>query len=187
MKNATKAVIAGVAGIALLTGGAGSLAYWQQTQNGSSVSITSGTLSFGTFSDSTGWMLQQNAANVVPAQTNASAVVYSGQKIVPGDVLTKTISVPVNITGQNNRATFTLGQVTPATSGLDGVLNIATTVNGSASPTANILASGGASQTVTVTVTITFPWGSADLTTNTQNQTTAFQAKYTLTQVPIGN
>lgn len=190
MRNATKAVIAGVAGIALLTGGAGSLAYWQQAQNGSQVAITSGTLSFGAIADGTGWTLQQNAAGVSPAQSNASAVTYDPTtvKIVPGDTLTKTISVPVSITGTNNKATFTLGQLTPTpASGLDGVLTYATKVNGTTGTTATVLASGGASQTIPVQIVITFPWGTADSTVTTQGQTTSFQATYTLTQVPIGN
>jgi alternate signal-mediated exported protein len=179
MRSVTKAVLAGAAGIALLAGGAGSLAFWTDTKSGSAVTIASGDLSLGTITDSSGWTIQQNAAGVPTPQTAAVAYVPGTTLVVPGDVLTKTVAVPVSISGLNNKATLTVTNTTAPTNALSGVLVAAiTSVNGVAGGTATLTSANNG--TVNVVYTVTIPW-TADNTIKLG--TTSFQASYTLTQV----
>jgi alternate signal-mediated exported protein len=180
MRNVTKAVIAGVAGVALLAGGAGSLAFWTDTKTGSSITISSGDLSLGTITDSTGWTIIQNATGVSPAQTVAVAYVPGTTLVVPGDVLSKTVAVPVSISGLNNHATLVVtGATTPSNALSTALTAVVTSVNGVAGGTAELTAAN--SGTVNVVFTVTIPW----TTTNTAKLlTTNFQATYTLTQIP---
>jgi alternate signal-mediated exported protein len=179
MRNVTKAVIAGVAGVALLAGGAGSLAFWTDTKTGSSIAIASGDLSLGTIADSTGWTIQQNAAGVPVPQTSAVAYVPGTTLVVPGDVLSKTVAVPVNISGLDNKATLVVTGATTTSNALSSQLTaVVTSVNGVAGGTASLTAADDG--TVNVVFTVTIPWS----TDNTARVlTTNFQATYTLTQV----
>jgi alternate signal-mediated exported protein len=181
MKNATKAVIAGVAGLALLTGGAGSLAYWNDTKAGSSVTIQSGTLSLGTIADGS-WTLQQNSSDLPNGTTASGTTPYVGGTtlIVPGDTLTQTVSVPVTITGTDNKARITVSGATSGTgTALAAVLTPTISVAGGGT-TALVTTSGN----VSVKVTITFPWGTA-VDNTTKLQTTAYQLTYTVQQIPF--
>ena len=179
MRNVTKAVIAGVAGVALLAGGAGSLAFWTDTKSGSSVAIASGDLSLGSIADGTGWTIEQAAAGVPVPQTVPVAYVPGTTLVVPGDVLTKTVAVPVNITGLNNKATLLVSGLTTVSNALATQLTAAvTSVNGVPGGTAPLTAADNGN--VNVVFTITIPW-TADNTTKVL--TTDFQATYTLTQV----
>jgi alternate signal-mediated exported protein len=179
MRSVTKAVIAGAAGVALLAGGAGSLAFWTDTQPGSPVTISSGDLSLGTIDDSSGWTIQQNAADVPVPQTAAVAYVAGTTLVVPGDVLTKTVAVPVSISGLDNKATLVVTGATSPSNALATQLTAAvTSVNGVAGGTATLTSANDG--TVNVVFTVTIPW-TADNTTTAL--TTDFQATYTLTQV----
>ena len=180
MRNVTKAVIAGVAGVALLAGGAGSLAFWTDTKTGSSVVITSGDLSLGTITDGTGWTIIQNATGVSPAQTVAVAYVPGTTLVVPGDVLTKTVSVPVSISGLNNHATLVVTSSTTPSNGLSTALSaVVTSVNSVPGGTAELTAVN--SGNISVVFTVTVPWTA---TNSSKLLTTNFQAVYTLTQIP---
>lgn len=183
MKKITKAAIAGVAGAALLLGGAGTLAYWNDTKTGDAVTIAAGDLKFGTFTDGTGWSLQQKAADLPAGTAEPAGVAYTNQLIVPGDVLSKTINVPVTITGENNKAQFTLTRVTPPANNLSTTLQPAVTVNGTAYTPGNPLTLAAGTTTIPVTVTVTFPWGTA-VDNTTKTLTTNYQLQYNLTQIP---
>jgi alternate signal-mediated exported protein len=180
MRSVTKAVIAGAAGIALLAGGAGSLAYWTDTKTGSPVVISAGDLSLGTIADSTGWTITQNAAGVPTPQTAGVAYVPGTTLVVPGDVLTKTIAVPVSISGLNNKATLVVSSIAPTTTNAlsTEIVPAIVSVNGVAGGTASLTAANNG--TVNVVVSVTVPWA-ADNTIKTLS--TDFQASYTLTQV----
>jgi alternate signal-mediated exported protein len=183
MHSATKAVIAGVAGLALLSGGAGSLAYWTDTKSGSPVTIASGDLSLGSIADGTGWSLQQNEANVPVKQI--AGVAYTNQLVVPGDVLSKTISVPVTLTGANNKATFSVTSATlPANALASSLVVSIVSVNGVAGSTATLTPAAvtTAGGLIPVIVSIAVPWGTSADNTN-KALSTAFTASYTLTQV----
>jgi alternate signal-mediated exported protein len=179
MRSVTKAIIAGVAGVALLGGGAGSLAFWTDSKTGSPVAIASGDLSLGTITDSSGWTIIQNATGVSPAQTVAVPYVPGTTLVVPGDVLTKTVAVPVSISGLNNKATLAVSAATAPTNALQSALSASiVSVNGVAGSTATLTAAN--SGTVNVIFGVTIPW-TADNTTKALS--TSFQAQYTLTQV----
>jgi alternate signal-mediated exported protein len=191
MKTVTKAAIAGVAGVALLLGGAGTLAFWTDTQEGSEVTIATGNLDLGTPADGTGWALQQNASDLPADTAEAASVPYVAQLLVPGDTLTKTVNIPVVLTGENNRARLDVTSANAA-GALDSSLSAEIlTINGVAVTTP---ADGVATVTLTtaqvaaltggnvpVTYRVAFDW-TADNTTKLA--TTTFQAEYTLTQVP---
>jgi len=95
MNKLVKASIATAAGIALLMGGAGSLALWND-----SVNVSAGTVSSGTLDVSTGtagaWTI--NGATPFNATTG---------KIVPGDTVTFKQTLTLSATGDNLKATVT--------------------------------------------------------------------------------
>lgn len=190
MKKITKAAIAAAAGAVLLVGGAGTLAFWTDTQAGESVVIATGNLDLGTIADGSGWTLQQNATGVNPAQ--AASVAYTNQLLVPGDVLTKTVQVPVTLTGANIKANLSISSAATGdaalTTGADAltvqITNIGSVTGGTTS-TANTNISaiqGTATQSIPVTFKVTLPWASSNLTKST---TANFLANYTLTQIPV--
>ena len=181
MRSVTKAVIAGAAGLALLAGGAGSLAYWTDTKAGTSVVISSGSLSLGTIADGTGWKIQQSAAGVSPAQATAVDYTPGTTLVVPGDVLTKTVQVPVNISGLNNKATLHVtGAIPSADIPAGSMVATITSIDG-VSGSGDVTLTSADNGTIPVVFTITIPWTDDN---TTQSLSTSFQATYTLTQIP---
>lgn len=89
MNKLTKSAIAGAAGIALLLGGAGSLAYWNSSATVGGTTITAGTL---TITSDPG------------ATTNYTSSGDSVTLIVPGDSVTVTQPVTISATGDNLKA-----------------------------------------------------------------------------------
>ncbi|MBH0053252.1 alternate-type signal peptide domain-containing protein [Salinibacterium sp. SWN139] len=155
MNKLVKGSIAGAAGIALLLGGAGTLATWNSSVTVASPgSIAAGTLDIAAGSGSTdGWKLGTAATVSSPASF----------KIVPGDTVTYTKTFNVTATGDNLAATAALGAtaITAASSSAaDTALAAALTksatftVNGAA--TSSVVAAAG-TQPVVVSVTITYP------------------------------
>jgi alternate signal-mediated exported protein len=180
MRSVTKAIIAGAAGVALLAGGAGSLAFWTDTKTGSTVTIAAGDLSLGTITDSSGWTIIQNATGVSPAQTVAVAYTPGTTLVVPGDVLLKTVAVPVSISGLNDHATLVVsGTTLPANALATALTASVVSVNGITGGTAELTSANNG--TVNVVFSVTIPWTA----TNTiKLGSTSFQATYTLTQIP---
>ncbi|GAB3410807.1 hypothetical protein GCM10027515_31590 [Schumannella luteola] len=160
MNKLTKGAIAGAAGIVLLMGGAGSLAYWTGTADlGNAQTITAGQLKAA--AGTTGTWLVNNAA--VPA----------AYKIVPGDQLTYSQNVTVDASGSNLKFQVSLanGAITAdtananstASSNLVGRLQKAAafTVSGSnvtlvSGTTDTYKVATAGSTTVAVSVTITW-------------------------------
>ncbi len=142
MNKLTKAAIAGAAGIALLLGGAGSLAYWNDSVAMTGAQIDSGSLDVSI--DSGSW-----------------AGAPAG-KWVPGDSATFTGKVKVTAVGTNFK-----GKLTADTSALTGgnLLAQALVVNTTITPQAGISAAGVISApgtyTVDVVVSVSFPFGTA--------------------------
>lgn len=160
MNKLTKAAIAGAAGIALLLGGAGSLALWNDTATLSGGSITAGNLKFGT-ATSTSW-----------ASVKGGAISdIANFRIVPGDKLTYTVTLPVAVEGDNLKANISLaaGAIQAANLADDDDVELAKLLSSSATFTALI---GGASTTgstllltdandgETITVVVTIDWPS---------------------------
>ena len=80
MTNRTRGAAAAVVAAVLLTGGAGTLAYWNDTETVAGTPMTSGELKLGTPACGAGWVLDGN-------------VPFTNQLVVPGDVLTKTCTI----------------------------------------------------------------------------------------------
>lgn len=156
MNKLVKGSIAGAAGIALLLGGAGTLATWNSVATVSAPgSITAGTLDIvAATGTNDGWKLGTAATVASPA----------GFKIVPGDTVTYTKTFNVTATGDNLTAGIALGAlaIAPVSSsnGADTALAAALTksavftVNGS---TTSTIAPTAGTQPVVVTVTIAYP------------------------------
>lgn len=198
MKKITKAAIAGTVGAALLVGGAGSLAFWTDTATGPQIDIQAGQLDLGTVGAGT-WTIQQNAASVSPAQAGPPATFLpASDKIVPGDVLTTTVSVPVTLDGKNIKAKFDVvvkalvagnATATTADTALITALNTGgvkvTKINGTAVAAGVTSANLTAGATVPVEISVTFPWGTSGEFNGAMLGKVKFQADYTLTQIPV--
>jgi len=150
MKNSTKGALAAGAAAVLLLGGAGSLAYWQVTQDAGTADIKSGNITLSapdctTASGSHDWELD-----------NGDAYVPGTTKIVPGDSISKICDMTLVLTGEHIGANLTFG-----TAGLtpDG-----TTLAAELTPSAVFTVDGGAYAPITdpgthdvrATVTVTF-------------------------------
>ena len=155
MNKLVKGSIAGAAGIALLLGGAGTLATWNSAATVSAPgTISAGTLSIAAATGSTdGWKLGSAATVASPANF----------KIVPGDTVTYTKTFNVTATGDNLTATAALGTLAitaASSSSADTALAAALTksatftVNGASTSTVSPAAG---TQPVVVSVTITYP------------------------------
>jgi alternate signal-mediated exported protein len=95
MNRTTKSALAVGTAAVLLTGGAGTLAYWSDTQTVAGTPITSGTLRLGAPACGAGWRLDGN-------------VVFTNQLIVPGDVLSKVCTLDLIATGEHLGADLTV-------------------------------------------------------------------------------
>lgn len=152
MNKLTKAALAGAAGIALLLGGAGSLAYWNDSADLGGASIAAGTLTI--------------TSNTDGAWTNGgSPVDLATFRAVPGDELVYTATFDVTATGDNLSATVALtgDSIVGATAGaadtaLAGLLTKSASFEVDGVTTTTVAAAAG-TQVVTVSVTITWPNG----------------------------
>ncbi|MEO7348933.1 MAG: alternate-type signal peptide domain-containing protein [Terrimesophilobacter sp.] len=95
MNKLTKAAIAGAAGIALLLGGAGSLAYWNDSAAVSGSTISSGTLAID---------LDGTATKTYTGTNDAVSL------IVPGDSVTIEQMITIDASGDNLSATLELDE-----------------------------------------------------------------------------
>jgi alternate signal-mediated exported protein len=143
MNKLVKGSIAGAAGIALLLGGAGSLAYWNAETTFSAADITAGTLTI--------------ANNGSATTTHAAGGAVS--LIVPGDVVNVSQPVTIGATGDNLKAALVID-----TAGLTGTLANKVTTVVKAYTSANVevtglnnLTSAQAVSIAKVVATVTFP------------------------------
>lgn len=154
MKKASKGAIAAGVGSVLLLGGGGTLAYWSDADVVQGGTFDSGQLRLETDLVNLGcgaWILdsgESGAQNYDP-----------GDKIVPGDVLTRDCSFTVKAEGEHLRATVGIGSAnfTPGgATGFAGMLSpsvSALRVNGT--PVTE-LTEAHDEQALTVSVTVTF-------------------------------
>ena len=169
MNKLVKGSIAGAAGIALLLGGAGTLAAWNSTADLSSSSIDSGNLTLaasGTWNSTiTNW--------------------------VPGDSSTYTGTLAINATGDNLKAELKLVEDSLVFTGaLADAVDITFAVNGTLP--AGVTVSGGVytiaptaadALSLPVTVTVDFPFGTGVDNTTKQGSADLSGIEFTLTQV----
>ena len=93
INKSTKGALAASAAAVLLLGGAGSLAYWNSTQDVSGANIATGHLKLVSPDCGAGWVLDGGAT-------------YVAQLLVPGDTLTKVCSFTVDASGAHLTADF---------------------------------------------------------------------------------
>ena len=110
MNKSTKGALAAGAAAILLLGGAGSLAYWNATQDAGTADIKSGNITLSapdctTADGSHDWQLD-NGDTYVPGTT----------KVVPGDTISKVCDMTLVLTGEHIGATLTFDSagLTPA-------------------------------------------------------------------------
>lgn len=163
MNKSIKGAMAAGGAVALLLGGAGTLAFWTGAVNvPGQTGINSGKL---TLTDTTpgvggcanvGWTIDSLAAPAGGAFDPAT------EYLVPGDVLTKTCTYTVGALGTHLHAT--LVPTAPAATGtLSGALTVAGTFKDGATTIGDITEAMN-THTVTATITVTFNSGSDNTT-----------------------
>lgn len=155
-KTAKGAFAAGAAAV-LLAGGAGTLAYWNDTATVGGSTISSGNLKLDASSCTTaGWTV----SNTVEGKSNVAFNTATGA-IVPGDKLTKTCTVVVTAVGDNLRATLgTTGGGTAGSTMAGSAYTVTPTFKIGGTPITQVR-SGDANKTIDVSITVDFPLGSA--------------------------
>ncbi len=161
MKKLTKAAIAGAAGIALLLGGAGSLAFWNASANVAGGTITAGELTItaanpevpGTWTVSNGTIVNGAIADI------------TSFRAVPGDVLTYTKDFAITAVGNNLKASVGITgdsitaatPLTPANTALAAALrnSVITRVNTAEASTLTLVPGN---QILNVSAQITWPF-----------------------------
>ncbi len=157
MNKNTKGALAASAAAVLLLGGAGSLAYWNDTASVAGGSINSGTLNLDSSSCTTaGWKVTNTARGVTDQAFNPTT-----GSIVPGDTLTKTCTVAVTATGANLKASLaaTGGATTAST-----MASSAYSVTGSfkiGSTAISSVTSADTNKTIDAVITVAFPFGTS--------------------------
>lgn len=206
MNKLVKGAIAGAAGIVLLMGGAGSLAYWNDTAQAGpasgSNSITAGTLTI-TAQNAGTWT--KGMYNNAGTQTVAPAAVanLSNVRVVPGNRLVYT--QVFNVVGTGDDLFFTIGSTNGAVTAASASAAdtaLAAAINGSGTTAFSVgsvtggtvvaattpgvykvSSNAGTAATITVTWTINFPFGAAVDNTTKTGAVNLSQGSITLTQV----
>lgn len=155
MRKTTKGAIAVGAGVALLLGGAGTLAAWKVgTPVGAGTSVSSGTLAIAAKTGATG--------SPVWAWSNGATPAYdaTNSRIVPGDSVTRTQVFTVTARGDHLKFTGAL-DIAPV---LSGDTNLAAAVTSATTLTATVASPATITGSGTNTITVTPGAGSADVT-----------------------
>ncbi len=181
MNKSTKGAFAAGTAAVLLLGGAGSLAYWNDTASVPGGSINSGNLALNSSSCTTaGWKVTNPAGSVTPVAFDPAT-----QKIVPGDTLTKTCTVVVDAVGTNLKASLA------ATGGANNASTMAAgayTVGGSfkiGTTAISTITSADANKTIDAVITVAFPFGTA-VDNDSKLKTIAFNA-FTITATQLAS
>lgn len=157
MKKVTKAALAAAAAGALLLGGAGTFALWNDTVDVNAGTVTTGHLLLTTDADSGTW---------VDSSPGATDTVFEPATdfLVPGDVVTFTQTVTVDASGKNLKGTFNVGTVgaVPAALTDQVAVDIAVTPTPGIVDTDGVLSFSEGSVEVPVTIRVTFEAGDLD-------------------------
>lgn len=167
MNKLVKGSVAAAAGIALLMGGAGSLALWNDSVTVNAGTVTSGTLDVAT----------STAGSWSPTIT----------KIVPGDTVTYTQQLALSATGDNLKAAVT-SNIASITNNITGSTATSSFVVKTSPGGVTVVPASGVytlngTYTVDVTVTVTFPSTVTGLTGQNASVDLSTLA-VTVTQVP---
>ncbi len=146
MKKSTKGAVAAAGAGVLLLGGAGTLAFWTDSDTLDGGTLTAGTLELSDVTCGANWL-----DGVTPVTV-----------LVPGDTVTKECTGTITLSGDNIEATVALDDASVATA--EAAFNDAApdAVAGDAVDITAALTGGGtitSSGTVSVTITVTWPYG----------------------------
>lgn len=148
MKKSTKGAVAAASAAVLLMGGAGSLAFWSDTQSVDGSTVTAGEMSLAK-PKCDPWKLDTHE--------DASGAIFdpTKDKLVPGDVLTRDCTAKVTAVGNHLRATVTASAPTLSGANKDAFTVTATglTIGNVAAPEFTEDANG---KDLKTTVTVTF-------------------------------
>ena len=172
MNKTTKGALAAAAAVALLLGGAGTLAFWSDDEPVDGTPVNAGHLALVTDLTNTGcgsWQLDTGES--------APTTYVDGDPLVPGDVLTKVCSYTIQAEGNHLRATVGVSAptLTPGTGdfGSDIVTDVSdvsdVTVDGSPATSFTEVNDGDA---LVATITVTFDSAS---TNSTQDATAVLE------------
>lgn len=176
MNRFAKGAVAGVVGIALLLGGAGSFALWNGSATAAAGSIQSGTMTIVPNGTGT-WTASHGGA--------ASPITISTFRAVPGDVLTFTQKVDISATGDNLSALLTVDPssikagpgvasaqlATALTSGMTVAISGALPAGITTTATPNTYKVSSLASTTTVTIVVTLPFDSTTAGSTAQGGT----------------
>ena len=161
MKKITKATLAAGAGVALLIGTGGTLAFWNDSVSLGGASIAAGNLQL-TQKGTPTWQIQ-HTSGAVSAVSDISAL-----RIVPGDKLIYTGDYTITAQGDNLvfKADVANGAIAPAVAGNAADVKLSErltqsavyTINGVAGQTATIKHRDAASGTYDVSIAVTLEW-----------------------------
>lgn len=181
MHKLLKASIAGAAGIALLAGGAGTFAAWQDSAKISSQTISSGELRIDTATAPGAWYEGSTAGDQIADITR--------YRIVPGTTLVFTQDLEIVATGDNLEAELSFEgpvQRGALSDHITSKLDVTTTAAALTKLDADSYSVEANSGTSVVTAVITVEYPAEDATADNlsgQNQSVAISdAKFTLTQ-----
>ena len=170
MRNEVKGAVAAGAGVLLLLGGGGTFAVWNDSKPINGGTINSGHLALATTGANTGcgaWQLDSGE--------QAPLTYTAGDKLVPGDVLTRECKFTIEALGNHLRATVGISAAHFTNGDFGGKLVADVSgikVNGNAATSFTEENNG---QTLTATVTVTFNGdsgnGTQDLATTLSTMT----------------
>lgn len=171
MNNSTKGALAAGAAAALLLGGAGTLAFWTDTATVDGNDFSSGHLKLDATDCTTAVWTIDGGATFDP----------STMALVPGDTLTKTCDIIVDVAGEHltqvDLDVTVPSDVTGAQALIDE-LEAAVTVDGAGSAD-NVEVTDG--QALPVSITVTWPYGIEDNDSNVATGLVASLADITVT------
>jgi alternate signal-mediated exported protein len=183
------AAVLGVMGVGLLLGGTGSLATWQESASSPQRGIETGSLDLGPLtSGSVDWRISQR----IPGRTSPASVPFTDTALVPGDVLTGTVSLPVELVGQTLVATLEVAPTvsapvdhTPADTALASTLT-ATVVSidgiGGVGTTSHTFTGQEGTRSVPVVIEVAYPWGASGQSAEAVGGSVEIAVDYTLSQ-----
>jgi alternate signal-mediated exported protein len=158
MQKSTKGALAAAAAGVLLLGGAGSLAYWSDSDTVGGGDFNSGSLSLSPADACNVW-------NLDAGEPGGQPFVPASDKLVPGDVVTKVCTFTVDAEGTHLRASVAAVPGTNTGDLLDDLTVAATSLTIGGGPVTE-LTEDNDGDTLTVTVSVTFNGTSDNLSQN---------------------
>lgn len=147
MEKSTKGALAAAVAGALLLGGAGTLAYWSDSDDVAGSEFNAGSLSLTPLNGCDVWNLDSGEPGGQPFAPDTDL-------LVPGDVVTKVCTFTVDATGEHLRATVTAATPT-GSDALFSELDVDTDLS-IGEDTITEITDDNDGNTLTVTVTVTF-------------------------------